>query len=274
MRSTVGFVMLLALSCGFLIAFAGGLRAGERAPAKPKVRAVVLTGGHGYDRKEFPKAFAGHDDIAVEIRAPRKDRPSEFANVDKWPYDVMVLYNYNQKLSKPQRQNFLKLLDRGVGLVVLHHAIVAYPQWDQWERIIGCKYYVRPTERDGVKHPRSQAKHGQDMNIHVADPNHPITRGLKDFRVHDETYGRWTYFPGSRVLLTTDHPLNVQQIAWVKMHRNSRVLFFQLGHGQPTYSDESFRRVLARGIRWAARRIGKDEPKPAPTRTAADRPVP
>ena len=183
-----------------LCLLAGPIAAAEKAPAAPapaqrKIKAVVLTGGHGYDKKAFPKPFEGHADIACEFTAPQKGKPGLFADVDKWAYDTIVLYNFRQKLSKAEQANFLKLLDRGVGLFILHHALAAYPDWKEYEKILGARYYLKPTEVNGVKHPRSIWKHDVDMKIHVADAGHAITKGMKDFVIHDETYGKWSYFP-------------------------------------------------------------------------------
>ena len=222
MRAVARSAVLVIAAAVWMLPPVGALAAARPEAAEPAraLRIVVITGGHGFDKAKFPGVFRGHDDISFEVRQRKeKGKAGLFDDVAKWPYDVMVLYNFNQKLTKAERESFLKLLDRGVGLVVLHHAIVAYPQWDLWEKIVGCKYYLQPTERDGVKYPRSIWKHGVDIPVHVADANHPITKGVKDFTIHDETYGKWTYYAGSRVLLTTDCPTNTKQLAWVKAFR-------------------------------------------------------
>ncbi len=261
------FAASLAVLGACCLAAAGDSAPAER-PAKAKdagtLRVAVLTGGHGYDKKKFPAAFAGHADLDVTILEGPKEGGGAPARLledpNAVPYDVLVLYNFRRKLSKPQRASFLELLDRGTGLVVLHHAIVAYPNWPQWEKIIGAKYYLAPTERDGVKYARSVWKHGVEIPVTVADPNHPITRGMKDFTITDETYGKWTWFPGSTVLLTTDHPRNEKQLAWAKTYRKARVVYIQLGHGPHAFSDENYRKIVARSIRWTAGRLGAARP--------------
>ncbi|GAG19771.1 unnamed protein product, partial [marine sediment metagenome] len=143
---------------------AGRVRAAEEKPkaakpaeAKKKLRVLVVTGGHGYDKKRFPKTFEGHDDIEFKIQGG-----SPFENISAWKYDAMVLFNFKQKISKTQRANFLKLLKDGVGLVVMHHAIAAYPGWLEYEKIIGATYVLKAVERDGVKYARPVWKHGVD----------------------------------------------------------------------------------------------------------------
>ena len=42
----------------------------------------------------------------------------------------------------------------------------------------------------GTEKPASTYKHDVDFKVHVEDPNHPVTHGIKDFAIHDETYGK------------------------------------------------------------------------------------
>ncbi len=58
-----------------------------------------------------------------------------------------------------------------------------------------------------------------DFQVQIADADHPITRGLKDFQIHDETYKNYDTDPAARVLLTTEHPksdreLRLGQAVW------------------------------------------------------------
>jgi hypothetical protein len=157
------------------------------------------------------------------------------------------------------------LLDRGVGLVVMHHAIAAFKDWPEYEKIIGAKYYLHPEEKDGVKHPPSTCRHGVAMKIRVEDPDHPITKGLSDFEVKDETYATWTYHDGNHLLLSTDTTGSDRAIAWARSYRNSRVFYIQLGHGTETFADRNYRHVVTRAIRWAAMRLpAGSEPKGPP----------
>ena len=229
-----------------------------------KIRVLVVTGGHGFDKKVFPKTFAGHADIEITFSNAKRGAPSVFEDISKWPYDVMVLYNFNQRISARQKANFIKLLDRGVGLVVLHHAIAAYPDWIEYTKIIGATYVLKDgVVRDGVKYERPVWKHGVKMKIHVEDAKHPITAGLADREVLDESYKKWAYHKGNHLLLSTDCPLNNKQIAWTRTYAKARVFVNQLGHGPGIFREKTFRTVIARGIRWTARRLGKPAPAPA-----------
>jgi type 1 glutamine amidotransferase len=88
------------------------------------------------------------------------------------------------------------------------------------------------------------------VRLQVAAPNHPITAGLANFEVVDETYRMGEPDPGSEVLLTTDHPLSLRSIAWARSFGRSRVFCLALGHDVVCWYSLTFEQVLTRGIRW------------------------
>jgi len=222
-------------------------------PAK-KVKAVILTGGHGYDQKAFAemlKALEGVEATHVAL----KDHSEIFEDVSDWPYDVIVLYNMTQKISPKRQKNFLGLLEKGVGLVVLHHALGAWQNWPEFARIVGGKFLLKPAVIDGVQYGKSGWKHGVDYTVHIADPKHPITRGMSDFTIHDETYCRYWVSPKVHVLLTTDEPSSGRQIGWTNTWGRARICYLLNGHDGKVYANPNYRRLVARAILWAAGRL-------------------
>jgi len=91
------------------------------------IKVAVVTGGHDFEEEEFLSLFAGHKDIEY-VHVPQSDHSEIFEDISQWPYDVIVLYNMTQQISPRRRANFVKLLEDGVGLVVLHHAILAFQE--------------------------------------------------------------------------------------------------------------------------------------------------
>jgi len=220
------------------------------AHSAEKLKVLVVVGGHGYDKKIFPKTFEGHADLDVKIGADKKGS-ALFDDISDWKYDVMVLFNFKQKMNDKQKANFISLLkDKKVGLVVMHHAIAAYPGWIEYEKIIGATYVLKEQVRDGVKYPRPKWKHDVDMDIKIEDKAHPITKEIEDFKIHDESYKGWVYHDGNKLLLSTDCKINNKQIAWAKKYGDARVFYMMLGHGPKIFSDDNFKKVIARAIRW------------------------
>jgi len=218
-------------------------------PAK-KLNVVIVTGGHGFDTKAFPNLFAGYDDINFEYK-DQKDDSELFEDISNWKYDVMVFYNMGQKISEKRQANFIKLMDQGVGVVALHHCIGAYQDWPEWPKIIGGKFFTKEGTIYGKNWPVSLWKDDVEMTVHV-EADHPITAGVKDFAVTDESYKNQWHNPDAKLLLSTDEATQDKQLAWAKTYRKSNVCFIQLGHGPGIYSDANYRKLVSQAIRWAA----------------------
>jgi hypothetical protein len=225
------------------------------AEGTAKIKALVVVGGHDFEEAPF-KAMIDALPNAECTLVKLKDDSEIFEDISKWPYDVIVLYNLTQKISERRRANFLELLHRGVGLVALHHSVADYADWPEYAAIIGCQYFLEPRMVNGVEHPKSGYQHGSEMKLHVEDASHPVTQGVRDFTVHDETYNACIFDPKARVLLTSDHPKSDRIVGLAKTYGAAKVCYLQPGHGPDIYSDANYRKLVSQAIGWAARKTG------------------
>jgi uncharacterized protein len=247
------FRWLLIVLTASILAGTHDIGAAEGTSATPAkiLRVLVVAGGHGYPVKPFREVFAGYPDMDCTF-VDETQGGEAFEDLSNWPYDAMVLYNYMTKPSDEQQANFLSLLDRGVELVILHHAIYGYRPWPKFQEMVGVTSWL------------SGSKDDVEFKIHIEDTQHPITRGLADFVIQDEVYQGHGLDPKEHVLLTTDEPLNAKAVAWVHTYRKSPVCYFQLGHDAKAYSKPEFRDILGRAIRWSAGRLpAAAEPVPS-----------
>jgi type 1 glutamine amidotransferase len=233
--------------------------AADAAKAPPdKIRVLVVTGGHGFEKEPFFKLFKENSDVTFQA----VEHPNAYASLKaeaarQW--DVLVLYDMQATIPEEAKADFVARLKEGKGLVVLHHALCAYQHWPEYAKIIGGQYYLDKTVVDGVERPASSYKHDMDFKIHVADTNHPVTRGLKDFETHDETYFGFGVGGDCHPLLTTDEPTSGKVIAWSKTYEAARVVYIQSGHDHSGYENPNFQRLLKQAIRWTARRERSSE---------------
>jgi len=232
MKRTLILLATLALLCPSLSA----------ADAPPRLKVLVLTGGHAYDTKTFPKLF-DFADLEVTYVNLKADA-TVFDDVSNFAHDVIVLYNMTQKITPKQQANFLALLDKGVGVIPFHHNFAAFQGWPEYQKIAGVKYV---TTKGG-----SGYKHDVQMKVHVEDAKHPILAGIQDFTLHDETYIRQVFEADNHVLMTCDDPTSDKPVVWTRQYRKSRVCSIQLGHGPQAYTDASFRRLMHQAIYWTA----------------------
>lgn len=218
--------------------------------SSPAMTAVV-TGGHGFDVPAFHRLFRGLDGIDAYVQGLDDFCAAGKTRAD---YDVVVFYNMHKAdpdddgpwYVGKQKTVLAALGDTPQGIVLLHHAILAFPDWPTWGQLTGLDFKTFQTY-----------DHDVALRIRVADENHPITAGLADWDMIDETYTMAgpDLDDASHILLTTDHPKSMPALAWTRQHHQARVFCLQSGHDAQTYANANFRTVLRRGILWVAGRI-------------------
>lgn len=222
--------------------------------ATGKIRVLLTYGGHGFEEKPFFEMFDKME--GIEYTAIKLPDQADMLNPEaSEKFDVLVMYDMVPTIAPQQREAFVALLKKGIGVVSLHHNLGAHRDWDEFRKIIGGKFILEETEIDGQKYKPSGWAHGQDYKVIIADPDHPITRGLKDFMIHDETYKDYYTAPDVHVILKTDCPNNDPEIGWVTKYGNSRVFYLMLGHDNQSWSNPNYPVILKRGIEWAAGRL-------------------
>ena len=194
------------------------------------IKAVVVTGGHEFEHDPFFKLFQGYSDIQY-VEAAQKDHSELFEDISNWNYDVIVLYNMSQNIS-PKRQEQLQEAARG-GRRAWSPCTTPRARSTRgktYRQIIGARYPLKHQTIDGKQFATGTYEHDNDLNIKVVDREHPITRGLSDFTIHDEVYKGIWFASDNHVLLTTDHPKNDSTVCWTRPSSDNRVVFLQLGH--------------------------------------------
>jgi type 1 glutamine amidotransferase len=221
--------------------------------SQAKIRVLLVTGGHGFEKEPFFKLFKDNPDITYQaVEHPNAHALLTAEAAKQW--DVLVLYDMHQEITPEAKADFVARLKEGKGLVVLHHAIADYQTWPEYTTIIGAHYYLAATNVNGVAKPRSGWKEGLHFRIHIADPNHPVTRGVTDFDTHDEAYKWFDVAEECHPLLTTDEPESNKVIAWAKTYGGARVVYMQCGHDHFAYENPNYQQILRQAIRWTARR--------------------
>ncbi len=223
------------------------IRIRERIPARETIKVAFVTGGHDYEHDKFMEMWKSIDGIEV-VHLAQADDSEIFETILPWEYDVIVLYNMSQKISEKRQNNLKQLLSQGIGLVAMHHNLAAYPDFVDYKNIIGGKFYLK-AEGD---QPQCTYKHGVDMKVRIADRNHPITQGMEDFTINDESYKNVWHAGDNHVLLTTDEPTSDNALAWVRSYGRGKVCTIALGHDGTAYANPGFRKFVAQAIQWVA----------------------
>lgn len=211
-----------------------------------KLKVAVLVECHPFDIVNFQKMLWSFEDCDCFVQAFDLFAQDE---VNQESYDV-VLY-YNMSLPKLAEENPVrkyleeKLGNTKQGIILLHHALLSFPKWDLWTKVSGVKVRCE----DGV----FQYHQNETVNEHIMDASHPITEGIKDFTLVDETYiiGEPDE-EGNKILVTTNNAQSIKNIAWTRTYKNSRVFCYASGHDNKAYENETFRKLIHNAILWAS----------------------
>jgi type 1 glutamine amidotransferase len=223
---------------------------GSVAFAAEKTKVLVVTGGHGFDQKSFFEVFKSNPNIEFTHAEHKKDA-DVYDRADLFDYKAIVLYDMPQSITDSQKERFLELFKKGIGLVVLHHALVSYQNWPDYERVIGGRY-VEPGPRAGMITEAAGYQHDVEVPVVIVAKDHPVTKGLSDFTIHDEIYWGFRVSADSKPLITTTQPKSGKPLGWTRTEGKSKIVFIQLGHGPEAHSNENYRKLVAQSIAFVA----------------------
>ncbi|MCX6996116.1 MAG: ThuA domain-containing protein [Kiritimatiellaeota bacterium] len=228
-------------------------RAAPEQSGAPRLRVLLITGGHGFEQAPFFKMFDERKDLTCRKAAYPQAAALLKPGLEK-DCDVIVMYDMVKALTPEQQQALVALLNQGIGLVLLHHNLGAHDDWPEFTQIRGGKYFLKAGTVDGQAYPASTYAHDEEVKVAVADPEHFITKGIPNYVIHDEVYAGCYVAPSVHVLLKTDHPKSCRDLAWVHHYGKSRVFYLMSGHDAKAWANPNFTEILFRGIRWAAGR--------------------
>lgn len=219
--------------------------------AKTPIRILVVTGGHSYDKPSFNEMLGS---LGKDITSEVVEFPSaydQFLPENRGNYDVVVFYHMWQKSTPEQEKIVAECIREGKPLVVLHHSICAFDDWAEYWNIIGGKYFHKPTVVDGKEYAKCSYIHDLHFTVQVANKKHPVTKGVKDFEIFDETYKGYYIAPGTEPLLTTTEKSSNPVVGWTWKYGKARVVTLQSGHDTPTFQNENFRKLLRQSVEWS-----------------------
>ena len=214
------------------------------AAAKPvdtRPRVLVITGGHAYETS-FYSLFDGMrwDHAESNEAAFKKDIRAK--------YDVVLMYDMQRTISDAAKKNLQAYLESGKGLVVLHHAIVSYNDWEWWCKEVVGGSYRQKAEGD---QPASTWLHDQEMFVSVT-AKHPVAGDIGPMQLIDETYGKLWISKDVKVLMETTNPNTNGPVVWVSPYPKSRVVAILLGHDHLAHEHAGFRQLIRNAVNWTA----------------------
>jgi type 1 glutamine amidotransferase len=211
-----------------------------------KLKILIVTGGHNFDRASFFQMFESFKNISYSELVHPEARV-QLGSIDLDSFDAVVFYDMPKTISDEEKNSYYKLLKAGKGLLFLHHSICAYQDWTEYKSIVGGKYYEKKKDE---KFGSSSYEHDIDFTVKSVQALHPITKRLKEFVLHDEVYGNLEVNPEVVPLLSTTHPKSNKLIGWTFNKEKSKIVFIQPGHDKYSFNDPNYRKIIINSIRY------------------------
>lgn len=193
-------------------------------------------------------------------------------------YDV-VISNFGWRAAdwpEATRRAFERYVAEGGGLVVVHAADNSWPQWKEFNRMIGLGGWGGRNEKDGPyvyinnegqvvrdNRPGPAGTHApaHEFLVTIRNHDHPITRGMPDswMQSKDECYSHLRGPAENLTILATacDSPAlqaagRHEPVLMTIQYHKGRVFHTTLGHDDYSFESVGFITTFLRGTEWAA----------------------
>lgn len=244
------------------------------------IKTLILDGQNNHDWKrttpELKRILEDSGLFSVEVAtSPGQGEDMKLFKPDFAGYRVIVS-NYNgESWSKETQAAFEKFVREGGGFVSVHAADNAFPEWKEYNEMIGVGGWGDRNEKHGPylrlrdgkwvpdTSPGRGGSHGaqHEFVVETREPDHPIMRGLPGKWLHgkDELYDRLRG-PARNVLVLasafatkeTRGSGEHEPLLMTIPYGRGRVFHTALGHGMEAIKCVGFAVTLQRGTEWAA----------------------
>lgn len=248
--------------------------------AQPPYKTLLVDGQNAHNWKEtspvVKKVLEETGLFTVDVAtSPEKGKDMSGFKPNFAAYKLVVLNYQGDDWSTDTQKAFVDYVQGGGGVVVYHFALAAFPQWKEYNEIIGLGGWGGRNEKSGPylrwrdgkivqdSSPGKGGGHGpsQPFQVVIREPNHPITKGLpeKFMHVSDELYG-WLRGPAKNVtvLATAFAPKDKggaeehEPLLFTVTYGKGRIFQNALGHTGKELKSVAFIATFQRGAEWAA----------------------
>lgn len=162
-------------------------------------------------------------------------------------YDAIVFTMFNKSvpmITDQAKKNLLDFVKGGKGFYSQHLASASFSEWEEFAELCG-RHWVMGTSGHG---PRS------NFPVKIAKKDHPITKGLEDFKIFDELYAKLQGTGPIEVLVEADSDWSSQTEPMVLTSKfgQGRSVHNALGHDYKSIKNPNMKILIIRSVEWVA----------------------
>ena len=236
--------------------------AGVAAPAKPApvvdltapaegTKVLIVTGDDypGHPWQQTAPALKAILDKDPRLKVRIVEDPNALASPKLQDWDAVIIHFMDWEKPGPgpaARENLKRFVESGKGMMLTHFACGAWDgnEWPEFKNLAGRVWDPKLRGHD---------PHGK-FTVEIADPEHPITKGMQPFETLDELYTCLAGEAPIHIVAKANSKVDKKDypIAFVLNYGQGRVFHSVLGHDARAYAAPGVGELMRRGCAWAA----------------------
>jgi type 1 glutamine amidotransferase len=241
-RRIILFSLTFTIFCGFV-----------DHDNKNSIKVLLISGKNNHEWQKTSPAFRQIMEENGYFKVDITERPDTLKATDLRNYQV-IASNWNafpestRKWGKVAEKAVMDFVNRGGGFVLFHAASAAHYDWPEYQKMVGATW-------------GKNTHHGQiaPFKVKITDSNHPITKGMTNFRSTDELWVEIDQQAGNKVLCTAFAPSSNkgrdqdEPVLFCRDQEKGRSFYLVLGHDVAAMQNIGWKTLMLRGAEWAAK---------------------
>ncbi len=234
------------------------IMAGQLIAETKPVRVLLITGQNNHNWKQttplIVESLKATNRFEIEVTEKFEAFPPERLEEFDVLFSHWNLWKLRDKIpaeldwSPEMRKAYVDFVKNGKGHVAMHAGSSTFYQWEDYQDI--CVATWTKGTHHGPQH---------EFQVRIDDKEHPVTKGLSDFKKWDELWEKVYISSEGATVLTSNYASKEfkgddvwEPSTFVSQFGKGRTAYTSFGHDARAFKSPEFQVLLARLVEWAA----------------------
>ena len=195
-------------------------------------------GVYGEDRSFLSDSVLAGTDLVVLMGLDCSG--SERVSAQAWEDKSRAGKTY-EPLSETEARALSRFAEQGKPLLVLHAGLISFDERKEFKKLYDGRWILEKSF-----HPELH-----EFPVRVTASDHPVCKGLSDFKIEDELYCDLVKPTHSTVLLEADWKGQAQPLAWShETKAGGRFVYIAMGHDMRAWDNPALRTLHRNAVKY------------------------